>query len=812
VERSSGSESRCSNPFRLAPQQWTVTQYDALSRVTAVVAPGGATTTTAYSGNATTVTDSAQKRRGSLADALGRLTLVAEDPGGLNHQTSYSYDSLDNLRTVTQGGQTRTFVYDSLSRLVSAANPESGTLSYQYDPSGNLLQKVDARAVTTTFAYDDLNRVLSKNYSDGTPAVSYCYDGTGTGCPSLVANAKGRLTQVSSSVSSTSYDGYDAMGRVTRTTQTLGESGYTFDYVYNLAGGLKEQTYPSGRKVSSTFDAAMRMTGLTGTKGGEPGKTYASSYQYAPHGGVEAVKLGNELWESAHYNERLQSDVMGLGTGNGNTSLFKLDYSYGVPANNNGNMAAQVITVGATSLTQSYGYDPLNRLLTAAEVGNWSQTYEYDPYGNRCVTPASYMQASALTPQALSHFNASNNRLVGSGYDLAGNLTTDATSRTFAYDAENRQTSVTTPGQGTVTYSYDGEGRRVKKTQGGQDTFYVYNVLGQLAAEFSAQGPQGPGGTLYLTADHLGSTRVVTDQSRVVRARHDYLPFGEEIPASVGRSAIAGYGGIDGLRQRFTAKERDIESNLDYFGARYFSGAQGRFTSVDPENRGAIANDPQTWNGYSYARNNPLLYTDPTGEAIQICDNNNENCVNSEFDPHYFERTNPNLRFSNGVINAVNEDGSLTRVGTYTEFGDAVEPLVDLTQLGRLYVSVGKAVARGLATAGIRLGVTHGANLVSSSSLPKIHWGRQEKHFPGHNGYIPGRSKLTANPEELVKKAGTGTAVNAVPRGTPGFKERVDFGQVIGEYVDPQSGVSTPTTKGIITYATDGVHIVPARP
>ncbi|MEW5980688.1 MAG: RHS repeat-associated core domain-containing protein, partial [Acidobacteriota bacterium] len=119
-----------------------------------------------------------------------------------------------------------------------------------------------------------------------------------------------------------------------------------------------------------------------------------------------------------------------------------------------------------------------------------------------------------------------------------------------------------------------------------------------------------------------------------------------------------------------TAKERDSESNLDYFGARYFSGAQGRFTSVDPENAGANEDDPQRWNGYSYARNNPLLYTDPTGKAIRICDNNNENCANSEFDPHYFERTNPNLRFGNGVINAVNEDGSLTRVGTYTEFGD----------------------------------------------------------------------------------------------------------------------------------------------
>jgi RHS repeat-associated protein len=160
---------------------------------------------------------------------------------------------------------------------------------------------------------------------------------------------------------------------------------------------------------------------------------------------------------------------------------------------------------------------------------------------------------------------------------------------------------------------------------------YVYNVLGQLVAEYSQQGPQGTGGTLFLTSDHLGSTRVVTDQGKAIKGRHDYLPFGEEIPASLGRSAIAGYGGTDGLRHKFTAKERDSESNLDYFGARYYSGAQGRFTSADPYNISFEASKarpsdqpgllsgylskPQVWNKYAYTLNNPLRYVDPTGEC-----------------------------------------------------------------------------------------------------------------------------------------------------------------------------------------------------
>jgi RHS repeat-associated protein len=66
-------------------------------------------------------------------------------------------------------------------------------------------------------------------------------------------------------------------------------------------------------------------------------------------------------------------------------------------------------------------------------------------------------------------------------------------------------------------------------------------------------------------------------------------------------------------RGQFTGKERDSETGLDYFGARYFSGAQGRFTTADPLMASARASNPQTWNRYSYALNNPLRYVDPDG-------------------------------------------------------------------------------------------------------------------------------------------------------------------------------------------------------
>jgi RHS repeat-associated protein len=102
--------------------------------------------------------------------------------------------------------------------------------------------------------------------------------------------------------------------------------------------------------------------------------------------------------------------------------------------------------------------------------------------------------------------------------------------------------------------------------------------------------------------------------------RYDYLPFGEELGAGVGqRTTGMGYSAADSTEQKFTQKERDNESGLDYFLARYYSSAQGRFTSTDP----VIVTperfyDPQQLNLYAYTRNNPLHFIDPSGEILTI--------------------------------------------------------------------------------------------------------------------------------------------------------------------------------------------------
>jgi RHS repeat-associated protein len=148
--------------------------------------------------------------------------------------------------------------------------------------------------------------------------------------------------------------------------------------------------------------------------------------------------------------------------------------------------------------------------------------------------------------------------------------------------------------------------------QGSATTVYVYDAQGQLAAEYATQPETPLCTTCYLTADHLGSTRLMTDgASGAAVALHDYLPFGEEIPSGIGgRSSLYG---TDSPRQRFTGKERDAETGLDYFGARYLSSAQGRWTSPDQPFADQHLADPQSWNLYAYTTNNPLRFIDDNG-------------------------------------------------------------------------------------------------------------------------------------------------------------------------------------------------------
>jgi RHS repeat-associated protein len=628
--------------------------------------------------------DPANKWSRRINDSLGRLKSVEEDPngsigtfvnsGGLAYSTSYTYDSRDQLKSVIQGGRDRSFTYDPLGRLQTVVSPEmgaegtpNGTITYSYDPAGNLISKFDARSVTTSLFYDIRNRVKKKTYSGvTTPEAVYCYDGDVSGdCAGAptgtIFNLKGRLTRVKSTESTTDYLEYDALGRVRKSLQTTaGMAALSpFEYTYDEAG-LNSVKYPSGRTISYDFDLAGRVKSVTGTLAAAS-KTYISGIDYSAHGAIEEMTYGGGTVRKQRYcyNNRLQMSGMVLGQNpasncaSADTTLMRLFMGYG--AANNGNLDSQDIAADGFLVRQNYTYDKLNRLETAIEgtlptAGStgWKQTNGYDRWGNRWVSdlPAD-TYPSNLTAQANSSswFTAKNRLNSLGGFDNAGNQTS-ANGFTLSYDAENR---LTTAVHGTNTsknqvYSYDAAGQRVKQVSGTGGvmltTYFVYDAMGGLAAEYEVKTGEYPTPaaqctTCYLAQDHLGSTRALWDDTGV-KARFDYLPFGEAISGDRnGRAALtcaAGvtncYNGPGSLTQKFTGKERDAETGLDYFGARYMSSAQGRFTSPDPHNpltesRSAkelsiYISEPQNWNRYAYTRNNPLNFFDPDGRETKL--------------------------------------------------------------------------------------------------------------------------------------------------------------------------------------------------
>jgi RHS repeat-associated protein len=212
------------------------------------------------------------------------------------------------------------------------------------------------------------------------------------------------------------------------------------------------------------------------------------------------------------------------------------------------------------------------------------------------------------------------NQITNTGfcYDAAGNLLGQINCTTYVYDAENRLKQ--TAG---VTYTYDGDGKRVSKSTGklywtgvGSDALDESNAAGTINEEYVFFGGKRiarldlPSAAVhYYFADHLGSASVVTSAGGTIEEESDYYPFGGERAITSGPN-----------NYKFTGKERDSESGLDYFGARYYAASLARFGTADPvlmKNNRLV--DPQRLNLYAYGRDNPLAYVDPDGkDAIAI--------------------------------------------------------------------------------------------------------------------------------------------------------------------------------------------------
>lgn len=684
-----GRKATESNPHRsssLSTDGTTTYSYDALSRITAVAQPDGSQLQTSFTGNCTTVTDEAGKIRKSCVDGLGRLTGVWEDPNGLNYETDYAYDPLGNLLSVNQKGgstnsanwRTRTFTYDTLSRILCAANPEIqsvtcpssagsypvGAIVYTYDHDGNLLTRTapapnqtgtGTGTETTTYSYDALNRITKETYSDGsTPTVQYGYDGVSlTGCtkapPSLADSYPiGRRTSMCDGSGGTSWS-HDQMGRVLQEERIIGSANaMSVNYAYNLDGSIASLTTPPLKTIAYTPGGAGRpLKAVDATDS----INFVTGATYSPSGALTGMVNGSTstfagITTTNGYNDRLQPVL--VSSSSPSATVFSLchDFHLGSAVSiapcsfsastlgDNGNLY-QIVNNKDNTRTRNYSYDSLNRVNTASTQGTsgpycWGQNFTIDAWSN-----INQVITSQCSAPPWSNSAGPNNEVIGFCYDTAGNLLDQATcpsgNHTYVYDGENRL--VWTAG---YRYIYDGDGERVEKcaaatsttpcpTSGTNGTLYWKGVSsdtldetdlsGNVLEEYTyfagqrvARRDISTNVVHYYFSDHLGSASVITDSSGNIQQESDYYPYGGELVITGG----------DPNHHKFTGKERDTESGLDNFGARYYSSTMGRFMTPDWAARPVTVpyakfGDPQTLNLYSYVENGPLNRIDADG-------------------------------------------------------------------------------------------------------------------------------------------------------------------------------------------------------
>ena len=622
--------------------------YDALSRVILVTLPDNQTIQTSHSGATVTVTDQVGRKRQSKSDAQGRVVSVAEqDPATGNlfdssgnplFGTSYTYDALNNLTQVNQGGQTRTFRYDAAGREIFERIPEetatindgTGTLwtcAYTYTDFDAVHTRTDARNVLTTYGYDPLNRIHMITYDisqapgvAATSNVTINYNNLSSSLPS-----NGQISDLADGAGTETYS-YDNFARLSGKTRMIDSNSYQTQYQYNPIGQITLTIYPSGKRIRSNYDTRGRLLGEDNVNiSGTMLTSYMSSIQYDTAGHTTGLSLGNGLSETYSYSsDRMQ--LTGQTVKQGAATRMNLIYNYqaaalasgaNTVAGNSGELMAisSGSTINGQARDQAFTYDDMGRLVTATGWGAWQRRYDLDRWGNRTAMWDAVSGGNQLQNVALQQSGgAPTNRITSVtttatftyAYDVAGNVTGDGV-HNYQYDAEGRIAKVDQSTTNEADYLYDLNNWRVKKVTGvgssnPTTTYYVWDG-GRVIAEYSTAPPTSTAAVKYYHPDRL-STRMITDSSGTVIGAEDVLPFGEDAGTSTGLTE----------KHRFTNYERDGETGTDYAVNRQYASTLGRMMQRDRV-AGSMTN-PQNLNRYSYALNDPIDVTDPTGNTL----------------------------------------------------------------------------------------------------------------------------------------------------------------------------------------------------
>jgi RHS repeat-associated protein len=546
----------------------------------------------------------------------------------LTGSTQTLYDT--GAVSITVGSSTASMTYGQndtvvsiANNLVSAINATStypATASLLYPSRIELVAKqpgsysVSASSSTTNSNFNSPSfnvQTASTAGIDSSRQTRFVYD-TATVNGQAMVNTKGRLAEAMTCIS-------DCTG-----SHILTDLGFSYDPVGNLSDTYESTPHSGGYyHLTATYWSHDRLH----TLGGLPGLP-TFTFQPDSEGRISTISAstGQNPVTSTTFNTA--SQVTAVTFGSGDSDVYTIDSSTGrmtqfkatvgangltgtMTWNTNGSLAGLSISDQfnpAANQNCTYAYDDLARLASANCGGTvWAQTFSYDPFGNIAMSGSGTFQPL---------YSGATNRIQSVGgftptYTPNGGLLNDG-AHNYTWDSEGNISSVD-----SVGLVYDAMGRMVEQARGSSYTQIVYSPTGDKLALMNGQTLQKaflnlPGGgtavynssglAYYRHPDWLGSSRLASTPGQTIFSDSSYSPFGQSYAQS-GTADLS-----------FTGKNQDTVGGLYDFLYREYSPLQGRWISCDPIGSGsADPADPQTWNKYIYALNNPVGLIDPDG-------------------------------------------------------------------------------------------------------------------------------------------------------------------------------------------------------
>lgn len=565
----------------------------------------------------TTLSRDAAGRVAAHTDAEGSIDSVSYDVlnraratiDAANHRTTFGFDSLFLTSVIDAKGQQYTFSPNALGWIEQEIRPNSAApISRQYDANGNVTTLTNRRGGVVTYSFDAMDRVLVQNAVSDGQSTGYSYSSWSGGSYQAVANSESSDTLFFDSadrpfklntwrpngswyseVSAYNPDGTRASVNVT-SNRWAGQKGATFTYG---AGQVLHYLDNVAGRTTISRDGENLVTGVTYPNGlSRTNGNTSIHYSTGPGYNVTNVNtaLGVHVLSDSlgRISQRTRSigDSLKLHTYNPDGSLAsRFIYKAGPPPTCTNDPDYGWSCSGATpDHWENYSYDAAGTLMNGV--------IQVDP-GNQVRVANGYSYA----------------------YDADGNVSSKSgpgLTQSFTWNSLGQLTSVTTNGS-TLTFGYDGFGRRVRKgtigyLHDGDDLFMELDGAGGPVAEYGyLPGVDQPtnvtrgGVTYYFTRDEVSNNvnGLVRASDNAVVAQYGYSPFGQMETGS--------FDGV-GNPLRFASREFDSETGLYYFRARYYDPPVGRFISEDPIGLNGGANL------YSYAKNDPVNGSDPTGK------------------------------------------------------------------------------------------------------------------------------------------------------------------------------------------------------